>query len=99
MNNTLMNKLHDATLLSINFDWTSGTGSIKMRIFDEEQKEVEIICKGFSNLKCTRTFPWGRSNSINEVKLANSDADQSLRVEIQSGDVINVTCESISTLQ
>jgi hypothetical protein len=41
---------------------------------------------------CPRVFPWGPSDSVNEVKLELVENGRHLSVEMQSGDTLEIHC-------
>ena len=78
--------MHDATLVSIAVDWAAGTLSCAFRVGG--RNEAKLIASGLTLLHCPRTFPWGKSVSVNKMSLSDVGEGQALSIEMQSGDVI-----------
>jgi hypothetical protein len=81
---TLQN-LHDATFRSFDLDWATGdfkayfSGGI-------DAHELVIIGKDLKSFSCKRSFPWGRSVSVNKCIIESKSAGEVLTIEMQSGD-------------
>ena len=88
-----LSKLHDATLLSISFDWArkictfefAGAPSIPgpFRLVWSEVEELVVPCKD----------AWGESVSVLSAKLCGSNRYE---FQMQSGDVIAVVAPNYS---
>ena len=76
-----LDDLHDATFVSVTLQWAEGVALLDVRHFSGDKK---LIIKNFTKIKITRNFDWGVSHQINEIVLR----EQSLVVEIQSGDTL-----------
>jgi len=85
--------MHDATLVSIAVDWASGTLSCVFRVCRKGRNEAKLIASGLTLLHCPRSFPWGRSVSVNEMVLSDIGEGQVLKIEMQSGDVIEANID------
>lgn len=85
--------MHDWTLLSISFAWKAGTVRLVFR--DLSSQTVTLVGKSVSSLRIPRIQEWGPSESVNEVTgpLDVGNLKQ-LSLEMQSGDVIEVTAAS-----
>ena len=84
-------RLHDATLVAVTFDWASGDAYVRVRLREEAARGAEIHVTGTTLLRCPREQPWGPSVSINEVRLLSPQGGRKrLEVEVQSGDVIEI---------
>ena len=81
--------LHDVVLLNIDMRWAEGTVTLGVRTASGQKR---ITVRQVSRLVCPREYPWGRSVSINEVRLGSppSSAAVQMELEMQSGDVIEV---------
>jgi hypothetical protein len=85
------NSLHDAVLVSVRFEWAEALVAILLRT---SHGGIEISVHGVVMLECPRRLPWGRSSSVLSASLAdndsNGDPQQTLELEMQSGDLIKV---------
>jgi hypothetical protein len=84
--------MHDWTLESIHFDWLSAVAELHLR---SPTGHETVTARGVQDLKAPRLSPWGASASINVTDGPNLSDNglQTLRVEMQSGDVVEVTAE------
>jgi len=88
--------LHDATLTSFEFTWKSGTLRFSFETCATESIVAVLELHGVTELKCPRTFPWGPSTSVNTVSLeALAEGRQLLKVEMQSGDLLEARCQKV----
>jgi len=87
--NARIGGLHDAVLLSIDMQWAEGTVTLGVRTANGPKR---LVVKQVTRLVCPREYPWGRSVSINEVRLGETPAGTSfqLEIEMQSGDVLAI---------
>ena len=46
----------------------------------------------------TRHFPWGKSVSINEVVYEQGVEYQTIKIEMQSGDILKIEARSITMM-
>lgn len=87
--------MHDWSLISINIDWIKCITLISLRNTNSE--DVFLIANGFVNFKITKYDEWGESISINNIveysKLENGNL--SLKIEIQSGDQLEIEAKEI----
>ena len=79
--------LHDATLERIGLEW--GAGAVEC-LFRTSHDAVCLRVRGVEEYSCTRQFPWGRSVSVNAVRLVASGSGRELIVEMQSGDLVRI---------
>ena len=88
--------MHDWTLVSISFTWKPGTVRLVFR--DPSSQVVTLVGEDVRSLRIPRIQEWGSSESVNEV-LGPMDVGnlKQLSVEIQSGDVLEVTACSFHT--
>jgi hypothetical protein len=86
--------LHDAKLRDIRIDWQAATLTASVMT---QAGAGEVAAEGLVALRCPRHQPWGPSSSINAVA-SRSEAGRlvHIRVEMQSGDLIEIDAESIS---
>jgi hypothetical protein len=83
--------LHDATLVSVAMEWTSGEARVTVRLSEERRRTAEILVFGFTLVHCARRQPWGPSVSINEVRRQRrEDGWHRIEIELQSGDVLEL---------
>jgi hypothetical protein len=83
--------LHDWTLISITLHWESGKLTAEFRGADSAIRL--LIAKDVCDLKVPRTYPWGSSVSVNGISLVSETSAErkSLTIEMQSGDVIEIS--------
>jgi hypothetical protein len=88
------NDVHDWTLVSICMDWS--TGNARVQLFDNQSVAREILTIDVSNLVVPRTLDWWPSVSVNEVigPIVLDERNSRLQIEIQSGDVIDLTARN-----
>jgi hypothetical protein len=89
-----LNQLHDATLLGLDIDWVSGELRCIFRSCLSESKCISLFGFGLTFLKCPRQFPWGKSFSVNSVRLEQLEKHSLLVIEMQSGDVIEANIQN-----
>jgi hypothetical protein len=77
--------LHDATLVSVHFVWVDGTCILTVR--HSQLSDCMLTFSGVSRVTLPRTYPWGRSQSINSA--CQPKAGQ-YEIEMQSGDVLEI---------
>ncbi len=76
--------LHDATLISLDFDWTNGTATVLLRTALHDELRLEVIeC---TDLVLSRREEWGHSTAVMSVGGADGDLSTGLCLEMQSGD-------------
>lgn len=85
------NDLHDATLLSIEMRWRDGEVAVRLRTVMQTVTQVTIRGTSARRLECPRSYPWGASVSVNEIRgpdrVPGTEFDR-IEIEMQSGDVI-----------
>lgn len=88
--------MHDWSLISIVFDWVSGTANLSFR-YGEGHNTV-LSATNVAELLIPKREEWGTSVSVNEVQgphlLANGNYH--LSIEMQSGDVIQIEARSFT---
>ena len=85
--------LHDATLLSLAFDWSMSELRCLVRLVSSGSQTICIVFREVRLAKIPAGHPWGKSSSINSWVQAGIDAGVAVRIEMQSGDVIEVLAE------
>jgi hypothetical protein len=80
--------LHDATLLTVTYEWAESGVVIKLR--SGHDGIVSVMGAGVTLLELPHRNPWGRSVSVNEVRGPSPLADgrERLEIEMQSGDTL-----------
>lgn len=92
----LWDKLHDATLVSVQLDWATGTTVLALRTGLPEAPTIAVTAEGTTQLRCPRKWPWGESVSISEIRGPTAHENGSrLEIEMQSGDVLEVEARSM----
>ena len=103
MNEVDWSDLHDSILRSISVDWESRVLQIFIgtnQISDWKGKDIVITCGQSTILHCEHLEPWGGSIYINEAKCENNNNGQiSIQIEMQSGDIITIECQSIAVIK
>lgn len=86
--------MHDWTLVSLTFDWQGASVTLSLR--NPNSETVSLVAENVVNLSMPKRDEWGRSVSVNEVAgpTLQSDGTQTLRIEMQSGDIIEITAGS-----
>lgn len=85
-----LNQLHDATLVSIHFDWATRRCIFEFRGVPSLPQTFSLIFLEVSQLSIPAELPWGRSVS---VLTACESRIGCFEFEMQSGDVIVVMSE------
>jgi hypothetical protein len=87
-------RLHDWTLVRIAVEWEAGT----VRVDLQSPSGPRCLCAaGLQDLRVPQSTPWGPSISVNAVRgpLGKPSQDTTtLAIEMQSGDVIEITARS-----
>ncbi len=94
-----LSKLHDATLETFALHWAEGIARIRLSTGVNGTGVVILEASGVLRAVCPRVFPWGESDSVNEVKLEKVDDGWLLSIEMQSGDVLEICCGEASIKQ
>ena len=87
--------LHDATLLSLSFDWSKSELRCLVRPVSPTPKTVCIVFSNVQLVKIPAGHPWGMSASINSSTRRKVDAGIAIEIEMQSGDVIEVLAAKV----
>jgi hypothetical protein len=91
-------KLHDATLETVTLAWDEGTVHLRLSTGANGTGIVILSANGVLGFNCPRLFPWGSSDSVNEVRLESAADSQLLSIEMQSGDLLQITCREASAM-
>jgi hypothetical protein len=91
-----MMQFHDWTLADVVFDWARAR--VAVALIGPSSARCVLLAEDVSSLEVPRKNPWGRSVSVNSIFIAGMpDRDeQSLEIEMQSGDVIRVNAKKIA---
>lgn len=85
--------MHDWTLLSISFAWEAGTVRLVFRVLGSQT--VTLVGEDVRSLRIPRMQEWGPSVSVNKVTGPIDVGNlRHLSIEMQTGDVIEVTAGS-----
>ena len=80
----LFESLHDATLVSTEFIWQTGSVNILLRTSTNPDFKLRVTeVKAF---QVTRNFDWGPSEQLNDIKIS----EELVSIEMQSGDIIQI---------
>lgn len=88
-------RLHDATLKKIELDWAAGSFTAFFILGDDKQ-EVLLVGEGITSVLYDRRFPWGRSVSVNKCDIDERAAGATVKLEMQSGDILIAKGESFT---
>jgi hypothetical protein len=84
--------LHDVTLVEVLCEW----GGQVVIVLQTAQGRLRLSARDFTSVVVPREMPWGRSVSVNQVRLLDSGGNQvRLEIEMQSGDTIAVAAQRI----
>ena len=83
-------RLHDATLVSIALDWSSGEARLVLRLSENPPRTAQLVAIQVFSMHCPRAQPWGASVSVNGVQhvIDTTTKRERLAIEMQSGDTI-----------
>lgn len=87
----MISQFHDWTLAELHFDWAQARVTV---IFEGPQSARSVlVASEVSFLEVPRESPWGNSVSVNTLHIADlvGRVEQSLEIEMQSGDVIRIS--------
>jgi hypothetical protein len=91
----MQDNMHDWTLLNIRFDWDAGQATAE---FLDGKGSRTLVAEGVSALHIPRRLDWGPSASVNSASQMLSPTGTSvLKIEMQSGDVIEISAEAFTT--
>jgi hypothetical protein len=93
-----LKQLHDATLSRVEFDWVEGSLDASF-IVGADNHAMHLLVKGLSSFSCDRRFPWGRSESVNKVKIDEEKSGTKITIAMQSGDLLIVQSASYQLVQ
>lgn len=91
--------MHDWTLKKIEFDWRAARVTIELE--DSSFATRTLIADRVSELQVPHANEWGPSVSVNEVPAVEAlpSGRHRLRIEMQSGDVIQIVAEHFAIPQ
>ena len=90
-----MNKLHDATLLFAEFVWKTGLLRLVFLPCSSKSQQKVLIAEDTISFDITRHFPWGKSVSVNRVSYKQDEEFQKVKIEMQSGDILEIKAKLI----
>jgi hypothetical protein len=76
--------LHDATLLSLAFDWKKSECTVSIKL---HARLATLTWRAVTRVSITKEQPWGPSVSVNSLEQV---AEHSWVMEIQSGDHLRI---------
>ena len=87
--------MHDWILHSVTVHWETGETTLQL---SWSARRYELKAHGMTDLKMPRSFAWGPSSSVNSANAPtpNADGTATLKVEMQSGDSIEIVAKSFS---
>ncbi|HEY9898839.1 MAG TPA: hypothetical protein V6D00_06620 [Pantanalinema sp.] len=86
-------EFHDAVLISIEANWKKAEVVVLMEV---ESEHVSVNVSNFSSIFAPRRLPWGNSFYINETALKRENGEVRFEIEMQTGDVIIISGDSIA---
>ena len=89
MNANTFPNMHDWTLLAADYDWPSARATMRFRTAGGT---TTLVASEVADLHIPQRRSWGPSVSVNSADLiaGTGERDHTLRIEMQSGDVITV---------
>lgn len=90
--------MHDWMLVKIGFDWQDARVTIELE--DLTPSVRFLVAEGVQELRVPKANEWGPSVNVNEITEGEAKHGQGrcLRIEMQSGDVIQIVAERITLL-
>jgi hypothetical protein len=88
-----IDKLHDASLVAVNFDWQARTCSFNFSGAPHKLEPFTVTFYNVTELQIPASYPWGSSVSVLEFR----DKGEGLyELAMQSGDTITVVAPNYS---
>lgn len=87
--------LHDATLLALDFNWLDSKLRCLIRHVSTTSNMICVIFNDVQLVRIPSVHPWGMSASINSWIYEELDVGVSSSIEMQSGDIIEVTARNL----
>lgn len=84
--------LHDAILVGVTVAWGEAVAEVHLCEVGSVSETI-LVFNRLRSLHCTRTEPWGPSVYINRAALSHRSH---LRIELQSGDEIEIVAEGLT---
>ena len=90
--------LHDAILESIEINWEGATAILRLGLVGDPPPKLALAFSGLREAHIPRDEPWGPSVFVNATEYADGsdEGDLTLRLEMQSGDVIRLRAASLA---
>lgn len=89
-------RFHDATLETCTVHWEEGKISVRLGTGMDGARSVILTAEGMTDFACPHRLPWGPSDSVNEVRVTATAEGRCLEIEMQSGDVLRLSCRTLS---
>ncbi|MDQ1921443.1 hypothetical protein [Massilia pseudoviolaceinigra] len=88
--------MHDWTLVSLLFDWKEARLTLALR--NSNSDSVSLVAYGVVRFMVPKQNEWGGSVMVNRVTgpTQQPDGTEELQIEVQSGDVIQITAASFA---
>ena len=85
--------MHDWTVVTISMLWDLGRVTVELR--DSASSVRTLVAEGVRELRIPRTHDWGPSASVNTASPLEAlpTGAQRLKIEMQSGDVIEIVAD------
>lgn len=90
---SFIDKLHDASLATVAFDWKARTCSFNFSGAPQNLEPFSIIFGSVTKLVVPASYPWGSSISVLEFR---DKGEGVYELAMQSGDTIVVVAPNIS---
>lgn len=90
-----LSELHDATLQRLEILWNEGVLNVLLTKVADPPERLRLTLSGVTLCNVTRRFPWGESECLNEIDVTDTKGGKKLKIEMQSGDYIEVNFVSV----
>jgi len=85
--------MHDWTLLSILFEWTTGRATLSFQ--NNRSETVSLVADAVADIQIPRLHEWGSSASVNKMIGPTLKGElQVIEIQMQSGDTIRLVASS-----
>jgi hypothetical protein len=89
-------KFHDAVLWSVEFIWAEKKVCLTISPVSVVRGVVKVTFEGVRGTNISSDAPWGDSSSINSLEERADAGEMVYRVEMQSGDIIEIRAMSMT---
>ena len=91
---TQIQDLHDSTFERLSFDWEQSRLQLFFGPVDGSGQPEGMAVTGLREFQMTKKNPWGPSIYVNGGEVVQESELQRVRIEMQSGDLLDFLCES-----